>query len=424
MSDKQLDRLKGQLLTSGMAQKNNALYQVIDQLIGSVQKINNDLANLNIDIPPAAGPDETFLTSTDESVDLPNSRELLAGTGIAFSDAVANKRTVSSTIPDLSGKHFATVTDESASLTNSRQLLAGVGVSFDDSVANARTMSIASGSGFLTGTVNPQGVQAAGVGTWYINTVTGYAYQKCGGGSTTYGWYLVPPAGFPGPIMWDGFAPLAGNAGGSILTSDGHGQFAVTSPTAPTTPTRTIIAGKTFAQIATSATTGSVASVNTPTTSFNCLDDDIDTFIHINIGAVVSNVRFWFAVTGASSPDTDTLGSGGNGALGIRFSTVTSDVGFRGYSSITGAGNQSLTANTGSALGAFAANTQYRLRIRFVRQGGTPTAYFSVNDGTEQSLTTNIPVTGNPFFLMWGAATRANAAFTWAYRSVRAIVGS
>jgi hypothetical protein len=36
-----------------------------------------------------------FLTHSDESVALPNSRQLLAGTGISFDDSVANQRTVS-----------------------------------------------------------------------------------------------------------------------------------------------------------------------------------------------------------------------------------------------------------------------------------------------------------------------------------------
>ena len=36
----------------------------------------------------------TFLTDTNESATLPNSRRVLAGTGIAFDDTVANVRTV------------------------------------------------------------------------------------------------------------------------------------------------------------------------------------------------------------------------------------------------------------------------------------------------------------------------------------------
>lgn len=38
-----------------------------------------------------------FLTSADDSLALPNSRQLLAGTGISFNDTVANQRTVTAT---------------------------------------------------------------------------------------------------------------------------------------------------------------------------------------------------------------------------------------------------------------------------------------------------------------------------------------
>jgi hypothetical protein len=47
--------------------------------------------------PVGASPLATYLTATDESSILPNSRQLLAGTGITFNDTVANKRTISAT---------------------------------------------------------------------------------------------------------------------------------------------------------------------------------------------------------------------------------------------------------------------------------------------------------------------------------------
>jgi hypothetical protein len=49
------------------------------------------------------------------------------------------------------------------------------------------------------------------------------------------------------------------------------------------------------------------------------------------------------------------------------------------------------TQNVGSVLGgAITVSTVYKLKIRIV-SGGTPTAYFSVNDGAEQAMTTNFP---------------------------------
>lgn len=51
----------------------------------------------------------TFLTDTDETATLPNSRRVIAGNGISFDDSVAGERTVSTTVP----MHYVVV-----SLTN------------------------------------------------------------------------------------------------------------------------------------------------------------------------------------------------------------------------------------------------------------------------------------------------------------------
>lgn len=47
--------------------------------------------------PVGAPIDATYLTVDDESADLPNSRQLLAGTNVTFDDSVANERTVNVT---------------------------------------------------------------------------------------------------------------------------------------------------------------------------------------------------------------------------------------------------------------------------------------------------------------------------------------
>ena len=46
---------------------------------------------------PTGNTTATYLTAGNESADLPNSRELLAGVGISFDDSVANQRTIDST---------------------------------------------------------------------------------------------------------------------------------------------------------------------------------------------------------------------------------------------------------------------------------------------------------------------------------------
>jgi hypothetical protein len=87
-----LNYLKSTLLKSGLQNKNNALYQVVDQLIDVVRQFQSITVNDISSLSPL--PDLTYLTDTNESASLPNSRQLLAGANIAFDDSVANQKTV------------------------------------------------------------------------------------------------------------------------------------------------------------------------------------------------------------------------------------------------------------------------------------------------------------------------------------------
>lgn len=95
----QLDRLKSQLLTSGLSRKDQPLFQVINQLITTINDIETELNGIITGVSGSVGSIENldFLTHTDESATLPNSRNLIAGTNIAFNDTVANQRTISAT---------------------------------------------------------------------------------------------------------------------------------------------------------------------------------------------------------------------------------------------------------------------------------------------------------------------------------------
>lgn len=90
-----ISRLRTQLVTSGLQKRDNPLFQVINQLIGLLQDVGNNAQTAinNIDTGLA---DADFITWTDESTLLPNSRNLLAGTGITFDDSIANERTINS----------------------------------------------------------------------------------------------------------------------------------------------------------------------------------------------------------------------------------------------------------------------------------------------------------------------------------------
>ena len=88
-----ISRLRTQLVTSGLQKRDNPLFQVINQLIGLLQDVGNNAQTAinNIDTGLA---DADFITWSDESTLLPNSRELLAGTNITFDDSIANERTI------------------------------------------------------------------------------------------------------------------------------------------------------------------------------------------------------------------------------------------------------------------------------------------------------------------------------------------
>lgn len=84
---------------SNLQKTNYAAYQTILFLIRNVLRFANltqaDIDTINEDISTIFA--ANFLTSTDESENFPNSRQLIAGTGITFDDTVANERTISAT---------------------------------------------------------------------------------------------------------------------------------------------------------------------------------------------------------------------------------------------------------------------------------------------------------------------------------------
>jgi len=95
-----LERLKSQLLTSGVQQDNFALYQVINQLIGFLQ---DEVIITSNAISGGGGGggiglvNATYLTKNKEA-GLPNSLQEIAGSGIQFNDA-SGRRIISAAIP-------------------------------------------------------------------------------------------------------------------------------------------------------------------------------------------------------------------------------------------------------------------------------------------------------------------------------------
>lgn len=81
-----IDRLKSQLLTSGLSQQNQALFQVINQLIDAVR---GTAAIVEVATGGGGGVgvlSQSFLTTGLEQGSLANSRQVRPGSGITFMD--------------------------------------------------------------------------------------------------------------------------------------------------------------------------------------------------------------------------------------------------------------------------------------------------------------------------------------------------
>lgn len=101
-----LSRLKSNLANGKMREMDFPTYQVINALINEIAQLKKELeVKITVAEESAGGLESSeFLTSSDESATLVNSRELKAGARIAFDDSVANERTVSaSAINQLTG---------------------------------------------------------------------------------------------------------------------------------------------------------------------------------------------------------------------------------------------------------------------------------------------------------------------------------
>ena len=94
--------LEVSLVQSRSQLQNNSLFQTLYLLIkriilmqtAFINVINDAVGDLSVIFAAR------FLTSADETLRFPNSRQLIAGFGIAFDDTVAGRRTISTNITD------------------------------------------------------------------------------------------------------------------------------------------------------------------------------------------------------------------------------------------------------------------------------------------------------------------------------------
>jgi hypothetical protein len=118
-------QLKSALQTSGLQQRDNALFQVINQLITFLDQFQNTtVASIGSGGSGGsfASKNATYLTASNQVALLPQSRELLAGTNVSFDDSVVNQRTVNVSVSD---QDFVVMSD--GGIPNAQPLNDGAG---------------------------------------------------------------------------------------------------------------------------------------------------------------------------------------------------------------------------------------------------------------------------------------------------------
>lgn len=109
---KRLGKLQATLLTSGLQQTNQPLFQVINQLIQAVI----DASSATVEAVASGGgsgitADETFLTIDDELANLPQSSRLIAGDNVSFDSSVFGELRVDVTIPPSDHPEWSVLTN-------------------------------------------------------------------------------------------------------------------------------------------------------------------------------------------------------------------------------------------------------------------------------------------------------------------------
>ncbi len=218
-----------------------------------------------------------------------------------------------------------------------------------------------------------------------VNTLTGNWFRKLGGGSTVYGWYHWQSIGA------DGFGPdlmgfrltestTASVANGFIGMQTGAASVAAGS-------VNNFINNRNYKNLLTSSVSGNISFVRGANTGRDTIffGTDFDYVARLAIPTSIASLRFHtgiFTTTLDDNPNAS-ADAAGTSYIMARYDAAT-DSGWSGRVK-NGANNVSNTAalatlNTGSP-------TETVVRIRKV----SGVCYFSVDDGTELSINTNVP---------------------------------
>lgn len=274
--------------------------------------------------------------------------------------------------------------------------------------------------GVLTVTGNPQGGVSAPPGTIAFDGVCWY--RKLYGGTTPYGWYRWPDQFHSttqhleswvarGVTAANAFAVFGIGAPNGLMAIAGTAGLPASEPndlhvfgvirTAAANPSNALVR------------CGTIASANASVVSGNSDEVEYDwdlltvvkttAIIPATVATTLADIRLWSgAIIGnnveiagvGSIADSDLiytcmatqigLAAGMYGVF-FRFSTIAADA---GWSVVTANDNGAVSAQTVTPIVAIAADTEYRLRLRY--RASDQRIFASVNDGTEVEITANV----------------------------------
>lgn len=157
----------------------------------------------------------------------------------------------------------------------------------------------------------------------------------------------------------------------------------------------------TYVSQAVAATTGTFGGRKTST--FNLVRGAHNPVFEaiIRTGPDITNSRFWIGLFQQAPTNADTLAAS-TAAYTFRYSSVAADGGWMAVC------NDGTNQSVASLVAAIALSTRYKLRIRV--DSVAANVYFSVNDGAEVSVVTNLPGSSVDLGAFVGVITTTNSA--------------
>lgn len=173
------------------------------------------------------------------------------------------------------------------------------------------------------------------------------------------------------------------NAWGACFTSGTPTDYTVGTTITPTetgTQSAVVSGGNLFINYASGAVSGNDGGIRSSQLLLTRGDMNPDYQVVWRAPSTITSIRLWLGLISSVNTNSDTLAA--HGAC-FRYSTVAGDAGFVPVT------RDGATQNVGASLGSIVADTVYRFRIRTLDSGVT--WLFSINGGTETSVTTNVP---------------------------------